>query len=79
MSTNHSVQPPSRPIVPKELAGKWIAWTLDGQRIVAHGETLTECQAASVKVGEARVRFEKTRQADERLSRRPQRQVILPG
>ena len=59
--------PPSRPVVPKELGGKWIAWTLDGQRIVAHGETLAECRAAAVTAGEVRARFEKTPRADVRI------------
>lgn len=28
-----------------ELAGKWVAYSEDGARIVAHGETLAEVQA----------------------------------
>lgn len=56
-----------RPVVPKELGGKWIAWTLDGSRIVAHGDTLRECEAAAQRAGESTVRFEKTPRADIRI------------
>jgi hypothetical protein len=30
--------------VPIELGGKWLAWSEDGLRIVAHGDTLDECE-----------------------------------
>ena len=32
MVTNTSTHVPESPIVPKELGGKWIAWTFDGSR-----------------------------------------------
>ena len=51
---------PERPVVPIELGGKWIAWTFDGTRIVAHGDTLDECEQAADKAGETNPRFEKT-------------------
>jgi hypothetical protein len=59
--------PPERPVVPLALGGKWIAWSFDGSRIVAHGESLDECEAAAVKAGEKRPRFEKTPRPDVRI------------
>jgi hypothetical protein len=61
------LQQPQSPIVPRELGGKWIAWTLDGSRIVAFGDTLDECEAAAEKAGETDLRFEKTPRADVRI------------
>ena len=43
---------PHRKTVPAELGGKWIAWSSNGTRIVAHGETLDECEKAAEKAGE---------------------------
>jgi hypothetical protein len=60
-------QPLQTPIVPRELGGKWIAWTLDGSRIVAWGDTLNECETAAEKTGETDLRFEKTPRADVRI------------
>jgi hypothetical protein len=56
-----------RPAVPIELGGKWIAWTFDGSRIVAHGDTLDECEAAAADAGEKNPRFEKTPRPDVRI------------
>jgi hypothetical protein len=50
-----------------ELGGKWIAWALDGSRIVAYGDSLDECEAAAKRAGERDVRFEKTPPADVRI------------
>ena len=58
---------PVRPPVPIELGGKWIAWTLDGARIVAHGDTLDECKKAAAEAGEKTPRFEKTPRPDVRI------------
>ncbi len=63
----HAETPPIRPVVPIEFAGKWIAWTLDGSCIVAHGETLEECEQAALRAGETDPRFEKTPRADVRI------------
>ena len=61
------LQQPQTPIVPRELGGKWIAWTYDGSRIIASGDTLDECEAAAEKAGETNLRFEKTPRADVRI------------
>ncbi len=58
---------PAMPIVPIELGGKWIAWTLDGSRIVAHGDTLAECEAVAKQICDADLRFEKAPRADVRF------------
>jgi hypothetical protein len=58
---------PERPIVPVELGGKWIAWTNDGSQIVAHGDTLDECERAAAEVGEKTPRFEKVPRSDVRI------------
>src|SRR5947209_19087541 len=61
------IQQPRSPIVPRELGGKWIAWTLDGSRIVAFGDTLDDCEAATEKAAESNLRFEKAPRADVRI------------
>ncbi len=67
MLTVHSEPLPEAPIVPKELGGKWIAWTLDGSRIIADADTLDECEAMARKSGEIEFRLEKTPRADVRI------------
>ena len=67
MTTCETSRRPERPAVPIELGGKWIAWTFDGTRIVAHGETLDECEKAAAKAGEKNPRFEKTPRPDVRI------------
>ena len=62
-----SVTFPERPAVPVEFGGKWIAWTLDGSRIVAHGDTLDACERAAAKAGEENPRFEKVPPAGVRI------------
>jgi hypothetical protein len=41
------------PTVPKEFAGKWIAWDNSMTRIVASGDTPLEVLEAAKKAGEA--------------------------
>jgi hypothetical protein len=41
------------PVVPKEYAGKWIAWDHAMTRIVASGATPAEVLEAAKKTGEA--------------------------
>jgi hypothetical protein len=38
--------------VPKEFAGKWIAWDFARSRIVASGRTLIEAKRAAESLGE---------------------------
>jgi hypothetical protein len=37
--------------VPLEYAGKWIAWSPDGLRIVAVASSFNACEAAAVRAG----------------------------
>ncbi len=46
------MQPQEPPVVPKEYAGLWIAWSSDHQRIVASGKTWKEARAAAIAAGE---------------------------
>ncbi len=41
------IKPPAYPKPPRELAGKWVAWSNSGQ-ILASGETLAEVTRATV-------------------------------
>jgi len=43
----------NRPTVPKEFAGKWIAWDHAMTRIVASGTNPREVRDAAIKAGEA--------------------------
>jgi hypothetical protein len=54
---------PKRQAVPFQLGGKWIAWSSDGTRIVASGDTLDECERA----GEKDPSFEKTPRPEVRI------------
>lgn len=56
-----------REAVPAELGGKWIAWSSNGTRIVAHGDTLDACEKAAAKAGEKDPSFEKAPRADVRI------------
>ncbi len=38
-------------VVPREYAGKWVAWSADGRRIVAVGESFDDCERAAVVAG----------------------------
>ena len=38
-------------IVPREYAGKWVAWSPDGRKILAVAETFAACEAAAAKAG----------------------------
>ncbi len=38
-------------VVPREYAGKWVAWSSDGRRIVAVGESFDDCGRAVVAAG----------------------------
>jgi hypothetical protein len=38
-------------VVTRDYAGKWVAWSEDGRRIVAVGETFAACEAEAVRAG----------------------------
>ena len=38
-------------IVPREYAGKWVAWSADGRRVVAVGDTYKACEQAAARAG----------------------------
>jgi hypothetical protein len=56
-----------------KIGGKWIAWSEDGLRIVAHGDTLDECEEGAKKAGEKDASFERTPRADARIVGFPSR------
>jgi hypothetical protein len=58
---------PKRQAVPTQLGGKWIAWSSDGTRIVAYGDTFDECERAAEKAGEKDPSFEKTPRPEVRI------------
>ena len=37
--------------VPREYVGKWVAWSADGRRIVAVGNTYKACEQAAAAAG----------------------------
>jgi hypothetical protein len=43
----------SAQVVPPQYAGRWVAWTRDGRRIVADGATLKACEAGAARAGYA--------------------------
>lgn len=58
---------PEPQTIPLELGGKWIAWSSDCLRIIAHGDSLDECKDAAKKAGEQDPCFQKTPPADVRI------------
>jgi hypothetical protein len=55
------------PVVPRELGGKWVAWSHDGARILAADDDLAKAEQAARATGEARPRLEKVPRADVRI------------
>ncbi len=45
--------------MPMELAGRWVAWSSDGLRIIGSGKTLEEAEAAACAAGEEDPIFER--------------------
>jgi hypothetical protein len=58
---------PEPQTIPLELGGKWIAWSSDCLRIIAHGDTLGEVKDEAKKAGEQDPCFQKTPPADVRI------------
>jgi hypothetical protein len=44
--------------MPMELAGRWVAWSADGLRIIGSGKTLEEAEAVASAAGEHDAIFE---------------------
>jgi hypothetical protein len=45
--------------IPRELAGRWIAWSGDGLRIIGSGTTLKEAEVAASAAGDPHAIFER--------------------
>ena len=39
------------PVAPREYAGKWVAWSADGRRIVAVSGSFKACEQAAARAG----------------------------
>lgn len=57
---------PDQPDIPREYAGKWVAWNADTTEIVASGDTLTACHEDADKKKIDQPRFEKIPELDVR-------------
>jgi hypothetical protein len=58
---------PNQLSVPREFAGKWIAWDHAMTRIIASGESLSEVMQAAEQVGENDPVLDKVPRADAHL------------
>lgn len=56
-----------RPVPPLECHGKVVAWSHDGTRIVASGESFAVVKAKALAAGESRPRYERIPPADARF------------
>lgn len=59
--------PANQPTVPREYAGKWIAWDREMTHIVGVGVTPREARDAAIKAGENRPILGKSPPADVRM------------
>lgn len=57
----------ARPVVPKEYAGRWIAWNAAANKIIASGDDLPTVAKKAQAAGEAHPSFEKVPRADVRI------------
>jgi hypothetical protein len=55
------------PTVPREFAGRWIAWNSDRTKIVSSGQTLEEARQLAVSSGEFNPILAKAPRADIRF------------
>lgn len=60
-------QIPKLPRIPKEYAGKWIAWDREQKRIIASGRTFAEVRQAAMELGEPEPLMDKVPAADLRF------------
>ena len=56
-----------RPAPPLECHGKLVAWSHDGTRVVASGDSFAEVKAMASAAGEQRPRYERVPPADARF------------
>jgi hypothetical protein len=64
---NAMSEPFEMPRVPKEYAGKWIAWDSQRTKIVASGATFAEAKQAAEDAGEVNPIFAKVPRANVRF------------
>jgi hypothetical protein len=57
----------SRPTPPLECHGKLVAWSRDGSKIIASGDSFAEVKAKAIAAGEDRPRYERIPPADARF------------
>ena len=57
-------------VVPRDYAGKWIAWSEDGRRIIAVGESFDSCEGAATRAGfpADRIAIERVPETRDRLT-----------
>lgn len=57
-------------LVPREYAGKWVAWSADGRRVVAVGDTYKACERAAASAGHPanQVAIDRVPQSRQRLT-----------
>jgi hypothetical protein len=58
------------PFVPREYAGKWVAWSEDGRRVIAVGDSFESCEQAAIKAGfpANRIAIERVPETRQRVS-----------
>jgi hypothetical protein len=56
------------PVIPREHAGKWVAWSADGRRVIAVSDSFAACQRLAAGTG-----LEEDQYAIERVPRSRQR------
>ena len=54
-----SGKPDSRPPPPPECHGKLVAWSRDGSKVIASGDSFAEVKAKALAAGEQRPRYER--------------------
>ncbi len=57
----------SRPIPPLGCHGKLVAWSHDGSKIIASGDSFSEVKAKVIAAGERRPRYERIPPTDARF------------
>ena len=63
----HTANHESRPTPPLACHGKLVAWSHDGLKIIASGDSFPEVKAKAIAAGEQRPRYERIPPADARF------------